>query len=204
MSYNPAVPLSSDSPSIFPAQSQANFTRLQTIVGADHVFNLSAASNDGYHNIVHLTQQAPTGALTGFGRFYGKLSGANVQAFYMDDAGRDYQMSPTMPIRASVSFQGTGAVGVQVIRSQYNVTSVTKTATGAYTVVFTNAMPDVNYIAHITGMRSSSGTSIYGSIKANAVITDSIKTTELLIVFMRDGGTLTDTIVGNLTILSVA
>ncbi len=61
MTYNALIPLNSDSPAVFPAQSQANFTRLQTLLGADHQFNLTAAADDGYHNVVHLTQQAPSG-----------------------------------------------------------------------------------------------------------------------------------------------
>jgi len=43
--------------------------------------------------------------------------------------------------RAWVNFNGaTGA-----IRNNFNVTSVTRNATGSYTINFTTAMPDVNY-----------------------------------------------------------
>lgn len=95
MSFNPAVPLSTDSPGVFPAQNQTNMTRLQTLVGADHQFNLSAAANDGWHNLIHLIPQTPSGALAGTGRFYSKDVSGSIQAFYMDQAGTEYQLTPT-------------------------------------------------------------------------------------------------------------
>jgi len=92
--YNASVPQSSDSPSIFPAQGQANFGRLLTVFGVDHQFNLSAATNDGWHKVVHLIQQAPTGPDSGFGRLYVKLQGPAVQLFYLDDLGVEHQITP--------------------------------------------------------------------------------------------------------------
>lgn len=94
MTFNPSIPLASNSPATFPAQSQANFGRLQILLGADHQFNLTAAANDGYHTLVHMIPQAPTGALAGTGRFYSKSVSGLVQAFYMDDAGTEYQLTP--------------------------------------------------------------------------------------------------------------
>lgn len=46
---------------------------------------------------------------------------------------------------AWVNFDGTTSPGT--IRSQYNVSSVTKNGTGDYTVNFTNALSDANYSA---------------------------------------------------------
>lgn len=45
-------------------------------------------------------------------------------------------------VKAWVNFNGTGTVA---IRASYNVTSITDNGTGAYTVNFTTAMPDLNY-----------------------------------------------------------
>jgi hypothetical protein len=42
-----------------------------------------------------------------------------------------------------VNFNGTGTVA---IRESGNVTSITDNGTGDYTVNFTNAMPDANYV----------------------------------------------------------
>ena len=45
-----------------------------------------------------------------------------------------------------VSFNGSSGAS-PTIRASYNVSSVTRTATGQYTVAFTNALPDANYAA---------------------------------------------------------
>lgn len=50
--------------------------------------------------------------------------------------------------KAWVNFNGTTSPGT--IRSSYNVSSVTKSATGIYTVNFATALPDANYSATTT------------------------------------------------------
>lgn len=50
--------------------------------------------------------------------------------------------------RAWVNFNGTGTVA---IRASGNVTSITDNGVGNYTVNFTNAMPNANYAAILTG-----------------------------------------------------
>jgi hypothetical protein len=56
--------------------------------------------------------------------------------------------APIFACRAWVNFDGTGTPS---IRASGNVSSVTRTATGAYTVNFTTAMPDANFSYNITG-----------------------------------------------------
>lgn len=73
--------------------------------------------------------------------------------------------SATNPIQGSakawVNFNGTTSPGT--IRSQYNVSSVTKNGTGDYTINFTNALSDVNYVV--------AGTAGVGAVSAfNSVI----------------------------------
>ncbi len=50
--------------------------------------------------------------------------------------------APVYACRAWVNFNGTSTVS---IRASGNVSSITDNGTGAYTVNFTNAMPDANY-----------------------------------------------------------
>jgi hypothetical protein len=50
--------------------------------------------------------------------------------------------------RAWVNFNGTGTVA---IRANGNVSSITDNGTGDYTINFTNAMPDANYCAVVSG-----------------------------------------------------
>jgi hypothetical protein len=49
--------------------------------------------------------------------------------------------------KAWVNFNGTGTVA---IRASYNVSSITDNGTGAYTVNFTNAFADANFVAVAT------------------------------------------------------
>ena len=53
---------------------------------------------------------------------------------------------------AWVNFNGTGTVA---IRSSYNISSITDNGTGDYTLNFTTAMSDVNYV--ISGVASTPG-----------------------------------------------
>jgi hypothetical protein len=56
--------------------------------------------------------------------------------------------------RAWVNFDGTGT---PAIREDGNVSSITDNGTGDYTVNFTTAMPDANYVMVATGTDESSG-----------------------------------------------
>ena len=201
MTFDANIPLASDSPADFPAQSQTNYSRLKTLIGNDHQFNDASAANDGYHNIINMTQQAPGAGVAAIGQLYAKTAGTYVQLFYMDDNGRDYQVTPG--IIASVNFNGTGAVGNQTLRSSLNVTSVNKTATGLYTVTLTTAIADSNYVVSVTGMKESSG-EVMGFVQGSATYTDSVTTTVLKIGFENRSGSAKDVTMGNVLIYSVA
>ena len=54
--------------------------------------------------------------------------------------------------RAWVNFNGTGTVA---IRASFNVSSITDSGVGQYTVNFTTAMPDTNFIAITDGSGGS-------------------------------------------------
>ena len=58
-------------------------------------------------------------------------------------------------VKAWVNFNGTGTVA---IRASYNVTSITDNGTGDYTVNFTTAMPDANYVAVATAGLTTTAT----------------------------------------------
>jgi hypothetical protein len=55
--------------------------------------------------------------------------------------------APIYPCRAWVNFNGTGT---PAIRASGNVSSITDNGTGDYTLNFTTAMPDVNYVGLVT------------------------------------------------------
>jgi hypothetical protein len=64
--------------------------------------------------------------------------------------------------RAWVNFNGTGTVA---IRASGNVTSITDNGTGDYTVNFTNAMPDANYVVLGLGYAGTSDNSTLRGIE---------------------------------------
>lgn len=203
MSFNAAVPLNSDSPAIFPAQNQTNMARLQTIISSDHQFNLTAASDDGYHNIIRMTQQLPSGPVVGFGRSYAKTSNGVIHQFYMDNTGADYQITPTIPIRAAVNFNGN--VAAPTMRSQVNVTSVVRPAgfpVGTYRVNFTTAMPNANYFVHVTGMRPTTGSYPTPCVRGDTVYSNSMSANFVIVSFFNNAGNLQDVLMGSVTIFS--
>ena len=56
--------------------------------------------------------------------------------------------------KAWVNFNGTGTVA---IRASFNVSSITDNGTGKYTINFTNALVDANYVANGSGGSGSGG-----------------------------------------------
>lgn len=200
MSFNPAVPLSSDSPATFPGQNQVNMFRLQTLLGADHQFNAAPAANDGYHKLIRMTQQAPSGPLASTGRSYVKSSAGRIHQFYMDDTGQEYQITPTLPIRASVNFDGRNTTN---IRSSYNVSTVIRNSDGDYTVNFINPMPDNNYIVHALGMREQSGKFLIPCVAGSATYTTSMTTGFVRVTFFDSNKSPHDGFMLSVTVISV-
>ena len=60
--------------------------------------------------------------------------------------------------RAWVNFNG----GTATIRASYNVSSITRSTGGDYTVNFTTAMPDANYACTATGFSGNGGAASVG------------------------------------------
>lgn len=202
MTFDPSKPQSTDSPGLFPAQSQTNFSRIQTVVGANHQFNLSSASDDGYHNVINLTEQSPSGPVSPpSGRLYSKTSGGAMNLFSMDQNGIGYQISPSMPIRAAVNFNGTLSSPITP-RSSFNVSTVTKSATGRYTISFTTAIPNNNYIVVITGMRSQSSKYVIGCVEGNSTYGNSVAVGSIKINFISASEIPRDVIMANVVVLS--
>jgi hypothetical protein len=86
---------------------------------------------------------------------------------------------------AWVNFNGTGTVA---IRASGNVSSITDHGTGDYTINFTNALPDENYV--VTGTAQLAGAALYlAPFLATASGTDSPPTTTSVRVQTRVVGT---------------
>jgi len=59
--------------------------------------------------------------------------------------------------RAWVNFNGTGTVA---IRAQFNVSSITDNGTGSYTVNFTTALADANYVCNVSASNTTDASNI--------------------------------------------
>jgi len=84
---------------------------------------------------------------------------------------------------AKVWCSWTGSSGT--IQASYNVSSVTRTATGTFTIVFTNALVDTNYAVTI-GSCQTVGSSNLGAISLAAAVSN-YKTTTQIIVYNTSG-----------------
>jgi len=72
--------------------------------------------------------------------------------------------------KAWVNFNGTGTVA---IRASFNVTSITDNGTGDYTVNFTTALADANYV--VAGLCRSAGVSSGAPIQVEVYSTSSTR-----------------------------
>jgi hypothetical protein len=91
--------------------------------------------------------------------------------------------------KAWVNFNPNNPV---VINASYNISSVTRTGTGAFTLTFTNAMVDANYSAVLGGRAANGLMGFFVEINDTAGI---VRTTTQLAVYSVQGGsfTLSDT-----------
>jgi hypothetical protein len=91
-----------------------------------------------------------SGTITGISA--GGLPDACITAAELD--GAQSGSAPIYAARAWVNFNGTGVVA---IRASGNVSSITDNGTGDYTVNFTTAMVDANYVVTATAGGVSNG-----------------------------------------------
>lgn len=94
--------------------------------------------------------------------------------------------------KAWVNFNGTGTVA---IRAAFNVSSITDNGTGLYTVNFTTAMADANYVTSISAGRATATTIASGG-ERNLVSILRQQTTDAIVVTAINSGTADTTVVG--------
>ncbi len=173
MSYNTNIPNPTQSPSLFPGQATTNWTRLKTIINADHQFNDSVASTDGYHKVVRWVNQA--GALgdntpvsiAGVGQLYtksvtqmvGVVPTTSEQICYQKGTGAVAASEASLsilPVRAYANFNGNAGI---VNRESFNCV-ITRTGLGRYTLTFdvANQPPSDRYIAIGSAGRADAAT----------------------------------------------
>lgn len=113
----------------------------------------------------------------------GDIADAAITAAKM--SGAQSGDAPAYAARAWVNFNGTGTVA---IRGSGNVTSITDSGTGDYTVNFTTAMSDANYCTNVTGTHDSGSYVGWGTVANDQPPT----TTNVNVDFLNTTGALTD------------
>ena len=95
--------------------------------------------------------------------------------------------------RAWVNFNGSNGT----IRGSYNVSSVTRVVTGAYTIAMTNAIPNINCCGVASASTDSGNTSAVVSIFANQGTAEAPTTTSFKIsCYARPSGSGLDPVYG--------
>jgi len=87
-------------------------------------------------------------------------------------SGTDSPINVPGTAKAWVNFNGTGTVA---IRASYNVSSITDNGTGDYTVNFTLALADTNYVIIGTAGDTGNLTSIISSAPVAAPTTSAVR-----------------------------
>jgi hypothetical protein len=116
------------------------------------------------------------------------IANATITAAKLD--GAQSGSAPIYAARAWVNFDGTGTVA---IRASGNVSSITDNGTGYYTVNFTTAMPDVNYVALSIGSDTA-------NTKDALINLTGMQTNSVQIQYQTSGVSVGDTNYGNVAI----
>lgn len=144
MPYKTNIPNASQSPGLFPAQAQENFTRLKNIISANHKFNDSAdPATDGFHQIIKIIPSAEPANNSSVGQSFVNSADSTNQLYHKDGLNRVFQITPCLPLRAAIVFTPAGPNGT--VSYAFNATMGIKQGVGIYRIAFTNAIPTVNY-----------------------------------------------------------
>jgi hypothetical protein len=159
MTFDPNVPNASQSPDLFPAQNATNFSRLKTIINADHVFNDTAQSTDGVHKqitmIAHpiaIPGDLPTGTNA---LLYSWLDTSSQTQLRFYNGANDYQLTP-------LGSAPTKVTGIVALAGNATSGSVYTMPDNTFGTIF------VNYTTPNQGVFFR----YYGFYKSGATITD--------------------------------
>lgn len=203
MTYNVTVPNASQSPSLLPGQANANFTRLKELINADHVFNDTMQTTDGVHRQCTLIDRADPVSLP---------SGTDAILYSWEDASGQSQLKLyngtsifqiTPGIVAAVNFDGRSSTpDVNRIRgTALNVSGIVRNGAGLYTITFSSAMPDANYIISGMGMRNEVGAVSAPCVLGDTTYSNSITAGSVKILFAGGGTNGQDVIMGSIIIM---
>lgn len=154
MTYDPAIPQGSQPQNQTTTPIRTNFAQANTIFGADHVpYDNGTVADRGEHTQMTINGHRADPTLSSpKSMIYTKSDGATSQILYWDrvDTSNNDLITPISPL-AMVKFSGAGAITKQI-----NISGAIGVSGSLYTVNFTNAMPDANYIPIVCARRGVS------------------------------------------------
>lgn len=126
---------------------QDNTTYTETTMNYDHYWNIGS-NEDGRHKYVNMPNQASAPSIsTGMNGILYALENVSTQPYFRNNDS----IMQLLGIRAMAVFNGTGALAYN-----YNVASVSRTSTGNYTITYTSALPNNNYLVLGGSIRNDS------------------------------------------------
>lgn len=205
MSWNSVFPDGSKSVKQNEAIGQANTTYIEDTMGnstntsKDHYWDIGT-NEDGHHRAVQFKnyEDSFSGAPTD-----PTLATDMVLALYARD-GTGFmrnaaQIMQLLGIRALAVFDNVAGNNVaQTLTVSHNVTSVTRQATGRFSVIYTNALPNDNYLVLGGGMQSTDN-STFNPLSLSVSSAASVaarKNTTGMIILTHVGSTLTNQLQG--------
>jgi len=149
---------------------QENTTYIKTTENTDHYWHVGA-DEDGHHQQVQMVKKGVAPTLdTGMDTLLYAFDNVETETFLRNNTS----IMQLLGIKACVLFN-YAAGAAQTIVYSYNVTSVSKTSTGKYTVTYTTALPTNNYLVLGNAVRNNADTgkgiqlSLQGSVAVNTV-----------------------------------
>jgi len=140
MTFDPNVPNANQSPGLFPAQNNNNYARLKTIINADHVFNDTAAANDGVHRQVTMVTHPiavpgdlPAGT-NGLAYAWVDADGQTQLRFY--NGTDDFQLTPLGPTPSKV----VGSVALAAGATSGTIYTIPQRSFGSIFVNYKNSI----------------------------------------------------------------
>lgn len=150
MSFNSAIPQSTDLISVSQQDLLNNFTSMQTTYNTDH-YGFNPTTNLGYHKQTTLVNDAGVARATAAGRMIEYAVTTNNQTYPViqrDGTGTLYQ---GLPIKAYCAFTSANPPASLFTLPYGNVSSITRFATGVYVINFIDAFPafapNITYMA---------------------------------------------------------
>lgn len=176
MTYLPTIPAPTDRLSKSQQDIRTNFTVLNDVFNNNHI-PFTNTVNPGKHTHVDMLAQAAPVTAAGEGSLYAFNTGGTRDQLRYRRESNGAIVPLTEWIGAFAVFTWNNGTGVITILKQLNVASITHTGglNPYFTITFTQAMADTNYVIHVQNINRTLSEIING---ASNIAVDSFRSTQ--------------------------